>query len=218
MAKGNDRTSRTGNVLITGGHGYGKTTIAIGLAKAIAQERGSQFVKMAKIYAADLNRKDIAATIAKIAGGVLIVEEAGDLEDSVADQLTTAMEFRTDGMILILEDEQRYIHDLLMRHPRLTMKFTSQIYIPAFTIDELVGFGQIYAREHDHTISEEGCATLSKKLDAQVQQGELMSITTVLDQVEHAMNRANKFSRKLFSGKKRYDSEGRVILLDKDFR
>lgn len=92
MQKGEDRTSRAGNVLIFGGHGCGKTTIATGLAKAIAAERGSQSVKMAKIYATDLNRKDIAATLAKIAGGVLIVEEAGDLEDAVADQLTTAME------------------------------------------------------------------------------------------------------------------------------
>ena len=218
MAKGGDKTSRTGNILIFGGHGCGKTTIATGLAKAIAQEKGSRFVKMAKIYAADLNRKDIAATIAKIAGGVMIVEEAGDLEDSVADQLTTAMEFRTDGMILILEDEQRYMHDLLMRHPRLTMKFTSQIYIPAFTIDELVEFGRIYALDHDYSISDEGCIVLAKKLDGQVQQGELMSITTVLDHVDNAMSRANRFSRKLFSGKKRFDSEGRIILLDKDFR
>jgi DNA helicase TIP49 (TBP-interacting protein) len=84
-SKQDDRTSRTGNVLILGAHGCGKTTIATGIAKAIAEDKGTHSVKMARIYAADLNRKDIAATIAKIAGGVLIIEEAGDLEDGIVD-------------------------------------------------------------------------------------------------------------------------------------
>ena len=218
LRKGNDRTSRTGNILIFGGHGCGKTTIATGLAKAIAQEQGNQFVKMARIYATDLNRKDIAATVAKIAGGVLIVEEAGDLDDGVADQLTTAMEFRTDGLILILEDEQRYMHDLLMRHPRLTMKFTSQIYIPVFTVEELVGFGKLYADDHDYVIGEDAESALGRKLTAMASQGDALSITSVLDLVDQAFVRANKFGRKLFSGRKRYDSEGRIVLLEKDFR
>jgi len=219
MAKGDDKTSRTGNVLIFGGHGCGKTTIGTAIAKAIAQERGSGYVKMAKIYAADLNRKDIAATIARIAGGVLIVEEAGDLDDMVADQLTTALEFRTDGLILILEDEQRYIHDLLMRHPRLTMKFTSQIYIPPFTAQDLVGFASLYADDRDYTLSAESAALLTQKLENMIENSDNgLSITNVLDIMDEAIARANKFSRKLFSGKKRFDSEGRIILQEKDFK
>ena len=219
MAKGDDKTSRTGNVLIFGGHGCGKTTIGTAIAKAIAQERGSGYVKMAKIYAADLNRKDIAATIARIAGGVLIVEEAGDLDDMVADQLTTALEFRTDGLILILEDEQRYIHDLLMRHPRLTMKFTSQIYIPQFTAQDLVRFASLYADDRDYALSPEASELLTRKLESMIENSDNgLSITNVLDITDEAIARANKFSRKIFSGKKRYDSEGRVILQEKDFR
>ena len=219
LAKGNDKTSRTGNVLIFGGHGCGKTTIGTSIAKAIAQERGSGYVKMAKIYAADLNRKDIAATIARIAGGVLIVEEAGDLDDMVADQLSTALEFRTDGLILILEDEQRYIHDLLMRHPRLTMKFTSQIYIPPFTAQDLIGFATLYADDRDYAISDEAAALLRDRLDSLIEGSDNgVSITNVLDITDEAIARANKFTRKLFSGKKRFDGEGRVILQEKDFR
>ena len=176
-SRNGDRTSRTGNVLILGGHGCGKTTIATGIAKAVAEDMGTHSVKMARIYAADLNRKDIAATIAKIAGGVLIVEEAGDLEDSIVDQLTTAMEFRTDGLIMILEDEQRYIHDLLMRHPRFTMKFTAQIYIPTFSSQDLVNFGQLYAESQDCTLSEDAREALRARLDAAAKSGEQVSIT-----------------------------------------
>lgn len=215
--KGDDRTSRTGNVLIFGGHGCGKTTIATGIAKAIAQDKGEQFVKMARIYASDFNRKDIASTIAKIAGGTLIIEEAGDLEDAVVDQLTTAMEFRTDGLIIILEDEQRYIHDLLMRHPRFTMKFTSQIFIPVFTIDELVGFGQIYAANLDYVFSEEAAAALYDRIGAAASQGEEISITNVIEFVERAISNSNKVFRKLF-GKRRYDEDNCIVLQEKDFR
>ncbi len=216
--KGEDRTSRTGNILIFGAHGCGKTTIATGIAKAIAQDRGSQFVKMAKIYAADFNRKDVAATIAKIAGGTLIIEEAGDLEDAVVDQLTTAMEFRTDGLIIILEDEQKYIHDLLMRHPRFTMKFTSQIYIPVFTIDELVGFGQIYAADMDYVLSESASRALYDRIGKVSAQGDAVSITNVIELVNRAIAKSNKFFRRLSAGKKRYDENNCIILQEKDFK
>ena len=216
--KGEDRTSRTGNILIFGAHGCGKTTIATGIAKAIAQDRGSQFVKMAKIYAADFNRKDVAATIAKIAGGTLIIEEAGDLEDAVVDQLTTAMEFRTDGLIIILEDEQKYIHDLLMRHPRFTMKFTSQIYIPVFTIDELVGFGQIYAADMDYVLSESASRALYDRIGKVSAQGDAVSITNVIELVNRAIAKSNKFFRRLSAGKKRYDEKQLHYFTGKGFQ
>ena len=217
-SRNGDRTSRTGNVLILGGHGCGKTTIATGIAKAVAEDMGTHSVKMARIYAADLNRKDIAATIAKIAGGVLIVEEAGDLEDSIVDQLTTAMEFRTDGMIMILEDEQRYIHDLLMRHPRFTMKFTAQIYIPTFSSQDLVNFGQLYAESQDCTLSEDAREALRARLDAAAKSGEQVSITNVVELTSRAIRNSQKFFRRIQSAKKRYDEQNRVILKSKDLR
>lgn len=216
--KGEDRTSRTGNILIFGDHGCGKSTIAVGIAKAIAMDKNSQFAKMARIYATDLNRKDIAATIAKIAGGTLIIEEAGDLEDGIVDQLTTAMEFRTDGLIIILEDEQKYIHELLMRHPRFTMKFTSQIFIPTFTIDELVGFGEIYAGNQDYVLSQTAAEALHDRIGSVAAQGDAVSITNVIELVDRAIHKSNKFFRKMTFGKKRYDENDCVILQEKDFK
>ena len=216
VAKGTDRTSRTGNVLIFGGHGSGKTTIGMNLAKAIAREKGKQYVKMARIYATDLNRKDIAATVAKIAGGILLVEEAGDLDDAVADQLTTAMEFRTDGLIIILEDEQKYLHDLLLRHPRLTMKFTSEIHIPVFTTREMVDFIKIYADDLDYVLSEEAEIVLAAKIDSRKDQGEEVSVANVIEITDKALQKANKASHKVFGGKKRFDKEGRIIVREKD--
>ena len=221
QSKGDDRTSKSGNIQIFGAHGSGKTTLAMNLAKAIAQDRGSQVVKMAKIFAADLNKKDIAATVAKIAGGTLIIEEAGDLDDETVDQLTTAMEFRTDGLILILEDEQKYVHELLMRHPRFTMKFTAQIYIPDYTVEELEMFGQIYANEQDYMIGDEGWDALYEKISAlaavKANDNEPVTIKDVIDMVAKAINHANGFFRKMKMGQKRYDENDYVILFAKDF-
>jgi hypothetical protein len=216
-SKGDDKTSRSGNILIFGAHASGKTTLAMNIAKAVAQEKGSQTMKIARIYAADLNRKDIAATIAKIAGGTLIIEEAGDLEPGTVEQLTTAMEFRTDGLLMILEDEQQYIHELLMQHPRFTMKFTAQIYIPAYNVEELAGFGQIYANAQDYMIGEEAYIILKEKI-SQAQAAGPVSIADVIAMVGKAISRSNKFFRKISMGKKRYDENDYVVLFPKDIK
>lgn len=217
-ANSGDRTSRTGNILIFGPHGAGKTTLALNIAKAAAQDRGSDTLKVAKIYAADFNRKDIAATVAKIAGGTLIIEEAGDLDTNAIEQLTTAMEFRTDGMLVILEDEQQYMHDLLMSHPRFTMKFTAQIYLPDYTAQELVMFAQLYAGRQDYVISEDGRQVLLDKISAAADQGSNVSIANVAELVNHAIHRSNKLLRKMTMGKKRYDENDFIILYAKDFK
>jgi energy-coupling factor transporter ATP-binding protein EcfA2 len=217
-AKGDDRTSRTGNILIFGAHGSGKTTLAMNIAKAIARDKGNQTMKIAKIYAADLNRKDIAATVARIAGGTLIIEEAGDLEAGTIEQLTTAMEFRTDGLIVILEDEQQYIHELLMQHPRFTMKFTAQIYIPAYTAEELATFGQICANAQDFVLGEDAYEILRGKIETAQQSGTAVSITDVTEMVNRAIARSNKFFRKISMGKKRYDENDYVVLFPKDMK
>ncbi|MCD7956844.1 MAG: hypothetical protein LUG93_14090 [Lachnospiraceae bacterium] len=218
LAKGTDRTSRTGNLLIFGAHGSGKTTLAVAIARAIAQEKGQKSAKMAKIYAADLNRRDIAATIAKIAGGILIVEEAGDLNDNTVEQMTTAMEFRTDGLIVILEDEQRYVHDLLMEHPRFTMKFTAQIYLPVYTADELKMFAGCHAKELDYAISEDGYEAIAQKIAAAASAETPMSIIDIVELVDKAIRHSNKFMRKMTMGKKRYNENDYVVLFAKDFK
>ena len=149
-----DQTSRTGNMIILGAEGSGKSTLGIRFAQSISREKGETSAKVAKIYAEDFNKKDIPSTVARIAGGTLIIEEAGDLEDAVVEQLSKAMEFRTDALLVILEDEKKYLKELFDRHPDFAEKFTAQIIIPVFTNDELVAFGRTYAYDADYKIDE----------------------------------------------------------------
>ena len=218
----NDKTSRKGNIIILGNRGSGRSTIGIDIAKALSAERNLPVVKVAKIYAADLNKKDIPATIGKIAGGVLIIEEAGDLSDTVVETLTKAMDFRTDGLVIILEDEPKYITDMLKRHPIFADKFNSEIVIPIFTNEELVLFGKIYALDHDYTIAEGAEAELYNRIrEGQTDPTQPSTIQNVKKIMDSVINRVEKGGlRKIKMGfsKKRYDEEDRVILFEKDFK
>ena len=128
------------------------------------------------------------------------------------------MEFRTDGLVVILEDEQKYLHGLLMRHPRLTMKFTSQIYIPDYSTQDLVNFSSSYAIGQEHVLGDNARIALASQLEQLRSAGEEVSLTTVKALTDEAIARSGRFGRRVFGGKKRYDETGRVILLDKDFR
>lgn len=216
-----DKTSASGNVLLVGDAGNGRTTLALGLAKVISRCKGLQTVKVAKIYAEDLNKKDIAATVNKIAGGVLIIEEAGDLDDNTIAQLSMAMGFKTDSLVVVLEDERRYLQDLLARNPQFSQKFTITLNVPTLTNDELVEFGKYYAMENDCVLDDTAALALYDGIGAMQSPEQPVSILDVKEMVDKAMKHASKFSiRKLFStiSGKRYDDQDRIIVIGKNFK
>ena len=216
-----DRTSRSGNVVITGLPGSGRTTLAIRIAKALSKYKGENSARVAKIYAEDFNKKDIPSTVAKIAGGTLIIEEAGDLSDSVAKQLAKAMEFSTDGLVIILEDEKHLLKALFDRHPELAEKFTSEVTVPIFTNDELVAFGKTYAFDEDYKIDDMATMILYNRIGEKQTSEHPVTVLDVKDIVDDAIRNSEKLGlRKLgmILSKKRYDSEDRIILYEKDFK
>lgn len=216
-----DRTSRSGNIVITGLPGSGRTTLGIRFAKVLSKFKGEKSARIAKIYAEDFNKKDIPSTIAKIAGGTLIIEEAGDLEDGVVKQLAKAMEFRTDGLIVILEDEKHLLKALFDKHPELAEKFTSEVTIPIFTNDELVAFGKMYAFDEDFRIEDMATMTLYNRIGELQTPEHPVTVLDVKDIVDKAIRHSEKFGfRKLgmILSKKRYDEDDRIILYEKDFK
>lgn len=216
-----DRTSRSGNIVVTGLPGSGRTTLAIRIAKALSKFKGESSARIAKIYAEDFNKKDIASTIAKIAGGTLIIEEAGDLAEGVILQLSKAMEFRTDGLIIILEDEKHLLKALFEKYPALAEKFTSEVTVPIFTNDELVAFGKTYAFEEDYKVDDAATMVLYNRI-GELQTPECpVTVLDVKDIVDQAIKNTERFGvRKLgmILSKKRYDEDDRIILYEKDFK
>ncbi len=216
-----NKTSSSGNVVLVGDAGNGRTTLAISLAKIISRCKGQTSVKVAKIYAEDLNKKDIAATVNKMAGGVLIIEEAGDLSDEAVSQMTMAMDFKTDSLVVVLEDEQRYLQDLLARNAAFAEKFNVTINVPMLTNDELVDFGEFYALENGCSLDVSAVDALYECIGAMQSPDQPVAVLDVKEIMDKAIKNANRFGvGKLTSSisGKRYDENDRVILKGKNFK
>ena len=213
------KTSRHGNIAIMGRKGTGKTRLTEGLIKALCREFEMSAAKFARIQADDLNEKDVAQVVAKLSGGFLVIEKAGRLTDDTVLKLNQAMEFRTDSMILIIEDEKDEMKTLFEDHPDFAEKFDATIKIPVFTNDELVTFARTYAGECGYKMDEMGILALYTIIGANQSVEEPVSIAKVKEMVDAAIAKASRGGRKIgrkLSGRQ-VDRMNRIILYEKDF-
>ncbi len=211
-----DRTSKSGNVLIVGRRGCGKTKLADSLVLAVCRDLNIPAAKTAKIIASDLNQKDVAAIVKKMAGGFLIIEGAGELSADTVDKMNRAMEFRTDDMVVILEDEKQDMKVLLDKYPEFAAKFTSEITIPVFTNDELVTFGKVYAQESGFSLDEMAILALYTMIGENQKNTEPVTVNLVREMIDKAITRSKSRKFPLF-GKNQVGADGRVVLREKDF-
>lgn len=214
-----DRTSRRGNIAIMGGYGTGKTRLSEGLVRAICVDLKIPATKMARLDASDLNKKDPAKIVSKLSGGFLLIERAGLMYPETIEKLSKAMDFRTDSLTLIIEDEKTSMRGMFHNYPEFAKKFETVISIPVFTNDELVTFARTYARENGYKMDEMGVLALYTQIGDNQKEGEPMTITNVKDMVDKAIAHAERGTRKLGRkvSRKHKDSEDRVILYEKDF-
>ena len=212
-----DKTSRSGNIIIQGRPGSGKTHLADGLILAICSDLGIRSVKRARLTADELNRKDPAAVVKKMSGGFLIVEHAGELTNETVAKLSKAMEFRTDRMVVILEDAKQGIRAALARDAAFAGKFTSRIIIPVFTNDELVTFAKTYAKENGCKMDEMGTLALYTIIGENQKESEPVTVGMVRDMMDGAIGRAKsrKFGRRF--SKTAFGPDGRLLIREKDF-
>ena len=214
-----DKTSRSGNIMVIGRQGSGKTHLTDAIMAAVCRDLGIRETRCAKIVASEFNQKNPAEIVSKLMGGFLVIEGAGELTDEAAEKLLRAMEFRTDHLIVMLEDEKADLKALLLRHPEIEEKFTSTIVIPVFTNDELVTFAKAYAREKGYRMDEMGILALYTMIGDNQSATEPVTVGKVKGMMDAAMEKADRGARKLkrhFS-KKAVDREGRILLHEKDF-
>ena len=215
-----DKTSRTGNIIVMGGRETGKTRLISGLIPAICKELNLEAAKVAYVFAEQINGKNIPAIVKKMAGGFLVIENANQLKKETVNQLSKAMDFRTDGMIVILEDEKIGMRKLMARFPKFTSKFTSMINIPVFTNDELVNFAMVYTRERGYTIAQEAMLALYNLISVNQKEDVPMNVGAVKEIIDNAIAKSTGGIRKLSRNisKKRTDMDGYTVLYEKDFK
>lgn len=218
LAKG--ATAGTGNMIIQGGSGSGKTVLATSMIKALQKETGKPNGKIGKIEASVLNQKDVAALLKKVAGGCLIIEKAGDLSRETALKLSLLLEQDTSGVLVIIEDTKHGIQKALSRDDGFAAKFSEKINIPIFTSDELVSFAKSYANELGYTIDEMGVLALYNSISNIEHADRETTLTEVKEIVDKAVAHSEKGGlKKAFSiiTSRRYDEDDYIILREKDF-
>ena len=213
------KDASTGNIVIQGGSGSGKTVLATAMVKALQKETGRPKGKVGKIEASALNKKDVASLLKKISGGCLIIEKAGDISKETAVRLSLLLKSDTSGLFVIMEDTHRGIEKALGRDEGFASRFSEKINIPIFTSDELVSFAKAYANELGYTIDEMGILALYNSISNIQKYDRATTLTEVKEIVDDAISKSEKGGlRKAFSiiTSRRYDDEDYVILREKD--
>ena len=214
------KDASTGNMVIQGGSGSGKTVLATAMVKALQKETGRPKGKVGKIEASALNKKDVASLLKKLSGGCLIIEKAGDISKETAVRLSLLLKSDTSGLFVIMEDTHRGIEKALGRDEGFASRFSEKINIPIFTSDELVSFAKAYANELGYTIDEMGILALYNSISNIQKYDRATTLTEVKEIVDDAISKSEKGGlRKAFSiiTSRRYDDEDYVILREKDF-
>lgn len=213
------KTSQEGNIIVTGREGSGKTRLSEGLIKALCKERQMEGAKVAYITAEKLNKKDPVAVVGKLAGGFLVVENAGALKADVVENMSKAMEFKTNRLTVILEDLKPGIRSLQEKYPDFMKKFDSTIMIPVFTNDELVSFAKTYAKELGYKIDNMAVLALYTLIGENQNEENPVAVGTVREMMDNAIARASKKGRKAGKkvSKRHLDETGRIMLYEKDF-
>lgn len=214
-------TSRVGNILVIGQKGSGKTVLAVDIVKAIQKQRNLKQGKVAIVTGESLNKKDLSDIIQKLRGGAIIVEKAGKMNTKTVEELNYLMEKKTGELLFVLEDQRKPLERLFTANPAFKRKFTSTLELPVFVNDELVTFGQTYAKENGYKLDEMGILALYSRIDVMQREDHNVTVAEVKEIMDAAIEHSQKanvkhLARRMFG--KGTDKSDRIILKEEDFR
>ena len=213
-------TSKTGNLLIIGDKGNGKTVLAVDVVKAIQKQREIRQGKVAIVTGESLNKKKIGDIFDKLYGGALIIEKAGKMNEKTVAKLNRAMERDTGELLIVLEEQRKPLDRLLSSNREFRRKFTSRLEVPIFINDELVTFGQTYAQENGYKIDEMGILALYSCIDSLQREDHSVTVAEVKEVMDKAIAHSQKASAKKLVKRvfgRNTDSSDRIILSERDF-
>ena len=214
-------TSKTGNLLVIGRKGSGKTVLAVDIVKAIQKQRNLKQGKVAIVTGESLNKKELTNIIQKLRGGAIIIEKAGKLNSRTIKELNYLMEKKTGELLFVLEDQRKPLERLMTANPDFKKKFTSRLELPVFINDELVTFGQTYAKENGYKLDEMGILALYSRIDVMQREDHAVSVAEVKEIMDEAIEHSQKanvkhLARRVFG--RSTDESDRIILKEEDFK
>ena len=214
-------TSKTGNLLVIGRKGSGKTVLAVDIVKAIQKQRSLKQGKVAIVTGESLNKKELTNIIQKLRGGAIIIEHAGKLNARTVKELNYLREKKTGELLFVLEDQRKPLERLMTANPEFKKKFSSKLELPVFINDELVTFGQTYAKENGYKLDEMGILALYSRIDVMQREDHAVSVAEVKEIMDEAISHSQKanvkhLARRVFG--KGTDDSDRIILKEEDFR
>ena len=214
-------TSRTGNILILGRKGSGKTVLAVDIVKAIQKQRNLKQGKVAIVTGDSLNKKDIGSIIDKLNGGALIIEKASKMNDRTIRELNDMMDEQTGELLFLLEDQKKPLERMFASHREFKRKFTSRLELPVFINDELVTFGQTYAKENGYRIDEMGILALYSRIDMMQREDHAVTVAEVKEIMDEAISHSQKANvkhlvKRVFG--RNTDNSDHIILKEDDFK
>ena len=214
-------TSKTGNLLVIGRKGSGKTVLAVDIVKAIQKQRSLKQGKVAIVTGESLNKKELTNIIQKLRGGAIIIEHAGKLNARTVKELNYLMEKKTGELLFVLEDQRKPLERLMTANPEFKKKFSSKLELPVFINDELVTFGQTYAKENGYKLDEMGILALYSRIDVMQREDHAVSVAEVKEIMDEAISHSQKanvkhLARRVFG--KGTDDSDRIILKEEEFR
>ena len=214
-------TSKTGNLMIIGRKGSGKTVLAVDIVKAIQKQRNLKQGKVAIVTGESLNKKELSNIIQKLRGGAIIIEKAGKLNSRTIKELNALMARKTGELLFVLEDQRKPLERIMTANPDFKKKFTSKLELPVFINDELVTFGQTYAKENGYKLDEMGILALYSRIDVMQREDHAVTVAEVKELMDEAIQHSQKanvkhLARRVFG--KSTDSSDRIILKEEDFK
>ena len=212
--------SYTGNVVITGEEETEATALAKLLVKEVQLSDNNFSGKVAKISGSTMNKKDIGATLSKLSGGALIIEEAASMKKATTEKLLKELNQEEKGIIVLLEDTKAKMNDYIAKYPGITEVFNLRVDVEALDDHTLVKYAKKYALDQEYAIDELGVLALHTRIaDMQTSDHEV-TLAEIEELIDEAIYYADRKTPAHFFDVllgKRYDEEDMIVLREKDF-
>jgi len=210
----------TGNLIITGDPGSDTLNLAKNIVKDVRAKDHNFSGKLAKIEGDAFNKKDAGELVVKLAGGALVIDNAGEIDDEGAGRLMDALNQEQTGILVILIDTKRNIKKLISANPEMESFFNARFDIEALDNGTLVAYGCQYAKMQEYAIDELGRLALHTRIEDMQTSDHIVTVNDVRDIVDEAIDHANRKTPKHFMDvllAKRYDDDDMIILHEGDF-